>query len=1051
MTARIPIALLACCAVLGLASGYAEEWEDLVFEADSLMAVGEYAPAESLYQLSASVAEEAYGADHPNLAISLNALGSLYTDLGDFATAESLLSRALNIRLDALGTGSPDVASNRYDLATLYLYGGRLDQAEEEIVTGLSAMTDLYGPDHLEVARYYHGLGGIYLSGGRYREAGDLLKHALAIKEAALGPTHPENIKTLVNLGVLYGNLGRYAEAEQVLAAALTIAESNFGTEHPIVASILLNLGNVSVWLGDYVKARLAFGRAMEIMEMFLGPYHPDIAGCLDNLASVAGRQGILAESCELHQRALAIRERSLGSDHPDVAMSLCNLGAALVDEGRYDEAKAVLERAFAIDTRTLGGNHSGVAADLENIAGLALEQGDYREADSLYTRALAIRQAAEDPQLHEIARTLGYLGRLRIQEQRFDEAETLCRKSLVMAEEIFGEDHFAVAENLERLSVIARALNRPLEATDLAERAVWIRHRALAENATVLSEADALTYSGSLRGSFDNYLSCYNSLAREEKAKTSNPADIVLSCKGQVSDGIFERNRSMVEEADSATATITEALRFSRFQLAGMFIEGPGEDLETYRQASDELEDEIADLESELAMRSASYRRHRQYRNVTAASIVELLPEGACLVEYLRYNHADPIAGTSMPRYMAVVAKSGTDPVIVSIGSAPEVDGLVNRYREHMLRVSRAAVPPTPIDLAEYKEIGEALWEMIWAPVSGYTTGHQMVFIAPDGALNMVAYAGLIGPDGDYLTGDLAIHYLTSARDMLRLGADVESGQGLLVFGDPDYDAVSPGQVTELAGEPGVAGGPVAGLTRRVRSGCEALSEVTVPPLPGTREEIRLIVDLWNMSTDEPATVYTRGDASESRLKAEAHDHRVIHLATHGYFLNKACARTVMGGESAQRPRVTGENPLLLSGLFLAGANARGGDDLSRAGEDGILTAYEVAMLDLDGTDLVVLSACETGLGEVREGEGVYGLRRAFQLAGARTVVSALWPIPDEATAEMAGLLYEREEAPIAERIRRAQKETIDALRSRGKPDHPYLWAGFIAVGAWQ
>jgi CHAT domain-containing protein len=200
-----------------------------------------------------------------------------------------------------------------------------------------------------------------------------------------------------------------------------------------------------------------------------------------------------------------------------------------------------------------------------------------------------------------------------------------------------------------------------------------------------------------------------------------------------------------------------------------------------------------------------------------------------------------------------------------------------------------------------------------------------------------------------------------------------------------------------------------------------------------------------------EPADIYLGRDAGEDRFKSEAPGKRVIHLATHGYFLGGACQPEQQDREFASDMAYVGENPLLLSGLFLAGANLHGEGADSLAAEDGILTAFEISAMDLTGTRMVVLSACETGLGRVEEGEGVYGLRRAFQMAGARSVISALWTVSDEATADMMSQLYERQEESIPETMRRIQLEKIRELRLAGQPDHPYIWAGFIAMGDWR
>jgi len=272
---------------------------------------------------------------------------------------------------------------------------------------------------------------------------------------------------------------------------------------------------------------------------------------------------------------------------------------------------------------------------------------------------------------------------------------------------------------------------------------------------------------------------------------------------------------------------------------------------------------------------------------------------------------------------------------------------------------------------------------------VAEYSRGSDMVLIAADGALNLLSFAGLKNQGGSYLTESFRIHNLASGRDLIRLRNEFEPASGLFALGDPDYGAVAADRIAALGASPG--SGPadsviqVAFATRNIRSGCGRLSEMEVTPLPGTHREVDLVSDRWAETTLEPLVACYGGEASEEYFKAEAPGNRVIHLATHGYFLGGACRPDGLDTD------YVGENPLLLSGLFLAGSNRHGVEADSLGVEDGILTAYEVSAMDLEGTELVVLSACETGLGEVSEGEGVYGLRRAFQMAGARTVVSAL------------------------------------------------------------
>jgi CHAT domain-containing protein len=355
------------------------------------------------------------------------------------------------------------------------------------------------------------------------------------------------------------------------------------------------------------------------------------------------------------------------------------------------------------------------------------------------------------------------------------------------------------------------------------------------------------------------------------------------------------------------------------------------------------------------------------------------------------------------------------------------------------------------PEDQREYVEISRELYDRIWRPIEEHVVDRDLVLIAPDDALNLVSFAGLMDRDSTYLIEKSTIHYLTCGRDLMRLKERSKIGSGLLAFGDPDFDAAASARLQDSHRPEDSVGSAGYHATRNVRSGCVELAQTRLSPLPETRDEVEQILAHWQQATDERAVAYFDSDASEEKFKREAPGYRVIHLATHGYFLTGECRPESPDTMSESARGDFDENPLLLSGLFVAGANLHGADADSSGAEDGVLTAYEVSALDLEGTDLVVLSACETALGEIDAGEGVYGLRRAFQMAGARTVVSALWPISDKATSETLSRLYEETGHTVPEQLRTLQLERIRALREAGELDHPVRWAAFIAIGAWE
>jgi CHAT domain-containing protein len=306
---------------------------------------------------------------------------------------------------------------------------------------------------------------------------------------------------------------------------------------------------------------------------------------------------------------------------------------------------------------------------------------------------------------------------------------------------------------------------------------------------------------------------------------------------------------------------------------------------------------------------------------------------------------------------------------------------------------------------------------------------------------------------DGTYLIERVPIHLLSSGRDLARLEDPGRLLTGLFALADPDYNASPIARLSTTDEQPDDSPLEQAEYaSRSVRSGCGELNNITVEPLPGTRAEVERVTTTWGQINVDPVKVYLGAEASEESFKTEAPGNGVVHLATHGYFLEGICqpeARRTWRMDSDIG--YVGENPLLLSGLFLAGANLHGEGTDSLAAEDGILTAEEVVSMNFAGTRLVVLSACETALGEVKLGEGVYGLRRAFQMAGARTVISALWPVSDEATAELMGRLYEKGAEALAETMRRVQLERINEIRAENKIDHPFTWGAFIALGDWR
>lgn len=873
---------------------------------------------------------------------------------------------------------------------------------------------------------------------------------ALSKAEAELGTEDSAVAQILHRIGNYHFNKQEYSESKLFHERALAIREKVFGPKHAAVGYSLTSLAVLYRRLGKYAEAEPLQERALEIWEDVYGPDHEYVAWVLNNLATLLEYQGRFAEA-EIHcRRALAIYEKHHPKHDHLVTVSLGGLATLRQAQGDYLEAESLIVKCLDMRMKIHGPDNSWVAHALYDLANLYQLQGRIREAEAIGLRALAMAERGQGPDHPMVATYLHQLADLYCDQGKYAEAEPLLERALVLKRRVLGSENYGVATIEVTHSKMFRLKGDAAKAMETAARACRTMHKCFVDNAMVLSEKDALHFSQRLHNSIDNFISCYTELGAGNLSDVKTAANLILATKGRVSDGLFDRQRTLVQETDSATLAVAETLRVAKLRLSRRYVEGPGEDSDGFRSSLDSLTRLVNSLETNLSRRSASFRKKQQVRKFNVDSIRASLPENSCLIEYLKYDYLKLQPDRAIPHYLAVVVSQGAEPVILNIGPAAPIDKLIDSYRQHMLQVPLAGLPSDE-DVAEYRDLAKALYEKVWKPVENHAWAKKLVLIAPDGGLNLVSFAGLMDDNGTYLIERFPIHYLSAGRDLVRLKDVATPAVGLLALGDPAYDASVADRLSNITSLRDTVANPANTVSGSTRAGRGKFRGMKVSPLPWTRREVTRIAQAWTTTRHEPAVLLCGLDASEERLKAEVSGKRVIHLATHGYFLEDH----VLPENSARgtQPHIgpTVKNPLLKSGLFLAGANQRGQAADSSGLDDGILTAFEVSAMNLQGTEWVVLSACESGLGEVKAGEGVWGLRRAFQMAGARTVISALWAIPDKQTVSIMEQLYSIDDDDLAHVMRQMAMNEIKKIRKRGLPDHPYGWAAFVAVGDWR
>jgi CHAT domain-containing protein len=601
-----------------------------------------------------------------------------------------------------------------------------------------------------------------------------------------------------------------------------------------------------------------------------------------------------------------------------------------------------------------------------------------------------------------------------------YDTALALCERALAVKERALGPLHWEVGNTLNNLITVLAIQGETDEALDLALRAEEIGRERLRLTARSVSEREALGYASARVSGRDFALTFAAALS--EPGPLFQVWDSEIRSRAIVLDEMGRRHQGALMSDAPEFATLRDELSAARTSLAELVVRGPERGgSEAYEQECEAARLEKERAERRLAAESAGFRSQLELEQAGLREVRDALPEGCALLAFSLYPHVGLYPNDHpVLSYMAFLLPVGAqDPMAIRLGPAVSIDPLVGLWKE---QAARGLDGPGTLTGQEtlYRRAGKALRQAIWDPIAEHVGDARQVFIVPDGAVNLVSFESLPVGEHEYLIEqDLRIHYLSAERDLLLSRREGPAGKGLLALGDPDFNAPPLPTIIAASPEPDLEYVDTTDVTRGRRSGRRDFDFMRFAPLPATGAELDDVAAVWRATSED---LFLRGAAAgEAALKAHAPGKRVMHLATHGFFLGEGHGNT--------------ENPLLLSGLVLAGANRR--DEVPPGEDDGILTAEEVSALDLRGVEWAVLSACETGVGALEAGEGVLGLRRAFRVAGVGTVIMSLWEVEDEATREWMRALYKgrfEEHLSTAEAVRAAGLEVLNARRGRGE-----------------
>lgn len=834
---------------------------------------------------------------------------------------------------------------------------------------------------------------------------------------------HPGNSKEICDaLEALIGLQldGRLVtnETMALVQREVTIAEAGPGTHSPQYAAAIGEMAEVLVAFDRPGEARPYAEKALDLAAQIF-PDTTDFADAAETLGAVCDALGDYTCSLRAYRLAVATERKAKSDDPFELVGSLSNLASALDRVGDHAGAIAALEEGLAYGYQKAPNDpHMSI---IENNLGSSYSQnGEADKAIPHLTKSIELSAKLYGENAPMVTTTKGNLAVMYGRAGKFDLSWKYFDEALAHAKP-FGfevsQTRSTYARSLASGGNLVPAIQQGLIAARLGRDNFVLGARSLPER-------QALAYDALRARGLDLVISV---LAKHPEMISAPVYQEVIRSRALVADEMARRQKNMNRNNDPELARLLQELDAARSTL--LALEQDGKNKTASAEAIQEATDKMERAEAAVARRSAGFRDEERVSAVALDDVRRNLPKGSVLVSYVHYGRSavekvDP-KSEKTAAYAAIVFHPETGALrLFDLGDGHEIDALIESARKTVDTEMQSGVMGGKRNERAFRESAGALRARIWDPLRPEFAGAKLLLVVPDGEVNLIPFAAFPDGDGYWLDHGPVIHTLSSERDLVP-EESTSTKSGLVAIGNPEFNRASDSNGQLLAAA-------TPGTTRSATLSCDEFKQVEFHPLPESALEVQDIAAQWQAAKLPGEAAQLLGaDATRDSFLREAVRGRVLHVATHAFLLSKSC------GDG---------NPLLHSGLVFAGANS------SR--ESSILTAQQIASMDLSGVSWAVLSACNTGAGELHDGEGVLGLQRAFRVAGARSVIMTLWPVDDDMSRRYMHELYAERfgrGASTADSIWSASRKLLADRRAAGLSTHPWYWAGFVGSGSWE
>lgn len=928
----------------------------------------------------------------------------LLRDLKDAATNKAKmlatkenLSKATSSLLKNMEKARAEFDSTDFDYAILIsdnagLFdvqekGERLAKASSLINLGTAFYNNTEFTDE-ERARFQRESGELAYGSGSFAIAEKRFSAAKQIYEEADLTEDPGYLKTISSQGLLYATMGRFTQAEGFTNGALDLRKSKFGENHMGTAASLNNLGVLHYNLARYNESEKTLAAALSIIadnQLKLSMPYSIVLNNQAMLFQAIGR----SEDAEISlKEAIDVAEKLQSKKSKNHLKFLSNLALLYQQMGKYSEAEAI----YLTMEKRLGKTNPDYASMMSNQAALYMLMKKEDKVEGLLKNAAAIYKSSFGEESPAYAKVISDLGNFyRISGQHSD-ALPLLEKALVVREKTLGKNHPHYVQSQEDLAIFHWKNKSADKAYTLYQDLMGKSLEFVNNYFPPMSEAEKTKYWEVLSPRFQRFYNFALEASPAIPGIVKDLFDYQIATKALLLNSTNKVKQNIFGSGDGLLIKDYITWMDQKEQLARLYAYSKSE-LKAQKINLDSIERAANAMEKKLSERSRDFSEGYTAARIGYSTIRDLLLDNEAVVEIIRVRKFDQVF-TNESQYVALILKKGLDaPVMKVMENGQQLE---TRYAKFY----RNAI--------QQKVQDDYSYDQYWARIEPGLQNKKIIYFSPDGVYNQLNLNTLKRPGGDYVINRYDLTILGNSKDLIAL---------------KNKKSAAPAKNATLVGFPDYGGQALA-------------------PLPGTKVEIDGISTILKASGYK-LNVLTEAGATEAKLKS-VKGPELLHIATHGYFL-KDVEKT--GAAFGVHLENANDNPLLRSGIMLAGAakTLSGATTPNLVSNDnGILTAYEAMNLNLDGTQLIVLSACETGLGEVKAGEGVYGLQRAFLVAGADALIMSLWKVDDDATQQLMKNFYSN-----WIKLRNKQRAFKQAqLQLMTKYKEPYYWGAFVMMG---